>query len=174
MQFGQLNGDVAHAAAACVDEDGFAGLNFRAEQQRFPRGDCDQRQRGCMEVIQHLGLGRRGARIHTNEFRVCAVSDKARRGIDFVARLKTGDRPAKSPHHAADIESQNDGHVPVFGERAPSDFEIYRVERTGVHFEQKVVIAPCRHGLLQKFEHVRRTEFRNNYRSHGGRTLHQV
>ena len=168
MEFGQLNGDVADPAAARVDEHRLADLDSRAEQERFPNCQAHQRQRGGLDVVERGRLERGGAGIDANELGVGAVPDQARRGIDGIANLEIPDRGTNLSDNATNVIARDEREGPTFAKRAPAHFEIDRIQRGGVNFDEQILGIRSRARPLLELENFRGAELSDDHSAHRG------
>jgi hypothetical protein len=145
---GQLNGESAHAARACLDEDFLPFLQLGHLDQRLPRDQTHQRDGGRFLHRESLGLVRQRSLFDRNQLGEAANPEVIGPRIDRIARLELPHARAHPDHHAGHIVPQDQRHairqdeleIPI------PNLGVQQVHASGMHLHQHFVVAQLRVG----------------------------
>jgi hypothetical protein len=156
---GDLDRDVADAAARGLDEHPGPGADVRDLHQRLPRGQSDQRQGGGCLVVEPVGdaseVGGRG----DDELGVGGRRiGEARHAQHPVTDLETLYAPADRAYHSGDVPPHGERRLAEDGEVPGSDVGVDRVDPDRCDGDEDVALSDSRGRRLGDLEDLRTTE----------------
>ena len=174
MELPELDRDVTDSAAARVNQHRLALLNLGPEQQGFPRCKRDEGQGGGLDVVERGGFLRSRAGIHADVFGIGPVANDTGRRVNRVVNFEASDGWTHLANDAADVVSGNEWKRAPFSKRAPTDFEIHRIQSCRVDLDEQILRPGSWLGHLLKLENFRRTKLGDDHCAHRGTTLGRI